>query len=118
VRRGLRKREWQPYRRGVVRDGLLSAHREWLAVRAPQVGYSARILYQELRGGRGYTGGYDTVKNTVRPLRAEAALAALTQCRFETAPGEQAQVDWGQVKVRFEDGPACIHVFVMTLGYS
>jgi transposase len=118
VRRWLRKTEWAPYRRGPEADKLLDAHQVWLGERAPQVRYSARILYQELRVERGYLGGYDTVRNAVRPLRSEAALASLTQRRFETGPGEQAQVDWGQVKVRFASGPAGVHIFVMTLGYS
>ena len=91
---------------------------DWLAARAPQVHYSARILFQELRGQRDYRGSYDTVKNAVRPLRAEATVASLTQLRFETAPGQQAQVDWGQVQVRFASGPAAVPVFVMTLGFS
>jgi hypothetical protein len=57
------------------------------------------------------------VRNAVRPLRIEAA-ASLTQCRFETEPGEQAQADWGQVRVRFESEPAEVHIFVLTLGDS
>jgi transposase len=118
VRACLRKGEWAPYRRKCSHAGLLAGHTAWLTERAPQVNYSARILYQELRASRGYRGGYDTVKNAVRPLRADAAVASLTQRRFETAPGQQAQVDWGQVKVRFAAGPAEVHVFVMTLGYS
>lgn len=118
VRANLRKSIWAPYRREAKHDGLLAAHMDWMAERAVQVRYSARILYQELRAQRGYVGGYDTVKNAVRPLRAEASSASLTQQRFETAPGEQAQVDWGQVKVRFAAGPAEVHIFVMTLGYS
>jgi hypothetical protein len=52
----------------------------WLKERAPQVNHSARILFQELRQ-RGYQGGYDTVKLAVRPLRLQATLADLTQCR-------------------------------------
>lgn len=118
VRYWLGQTAWVPYRRQVQGRQVLALHRAWLAERAPQVGYSARILYQELVAERGYTGGYDTVKNAVRPLRTNATLAALTQRRFETGPGEQAQVDWGQVKVRFPEGPATVHVFVMTLGYS
>lgn len=117
VRHWLKQPAWAPYRREAKEDTVLSPHRAWLTERAPQVRHSARILYQELRA-RGYAGGYDTVKNAVRPLRAEAVLASLTQRRFETGPGQQAQVDWGQVKVRFESGPAKAHVFVMTLGYS
>ncbi len=118
VRATLGKAEWVPYRRLPVAATLLSPHATWLAERAPQVQYSARILFQELRANHGYAGGYDTVKIAVRPLRAEAAVASLTQRRFETGPGEQAQVDWGQVRVRFTSGPAAVHVFVLTLGYS
>lgn len=118
VRYWLQRSVWAPYRREPKGATVLSAHHTWLVERAPQVRFSARILYQELVAQRGYTGGYDTVKNAVRPLRAEAALAALTQRRFETGPGQQAQVDWGEIKVRFETGPAKVHVFVMTLGFS
>jgi transposase len=118
VRRCLRQSQWQPYRRAAVSKTLLSAHLQWLTERAPQVNFSAQILFQELRAERGYSGGYDTVRNAVRPLRTEAAAGALTQQRFETEPGQQAQVDWGQVRVRFVSGVAEVHVFVMTLGYS
>lgn len=118
VRRCLRQVVWQRYRRAAAGQTLLSAHRAWLAERAPVVNYSARILYQELRARGGYTGGYDTVRNAVRPLRIEAAAASVTQCRFETEPGQQAQADWGEVRVHFLSGPSAVHIFVLTLGYS
>lgn len=118
VRTCLRKSEWIPYRRAKAPGGLLTPHAAWLAERAPKVHFSARILFQELCASRGYTGGYDTVKVAVRPLRAEATVASLTQRRFETEPGQQAQADWGQVRVRFESGPAEVRIFVMTLGFS
>src|SRR4029434_2014519 len=88
-------------------DAALCAY--GLACRAaPQVNFSAQILFQELRASRGYSGGYDTVRNAVRPLRTEAAAAALTQRRFETLPGQQAQVDWGQVRVPFAAATATV----------
>jgi transposase len=118
VRTCLKQAEWVPYRRAAPTETLLSPHRDWLRARAPQVRYSARILFQELVAQRGFLGGYDTVKLAVRPWRADAALASLTQCRFETAPGQQAQVDWGQVKIRLGEAPMEIQIFVMTLGYS
>lgn len=118
VRACLARMQWQPYCREASGETLLTPHLAWLAQRAPQVHFSARILFQELRREHGFVGGYGTVKNAVRPWRAEATMASLTQLRFETDPGEQAQVDWGQVRVRFADGPAEIHIFVMTLGYS
>jgi transposase len=118
VRACLRREVWQPYRRAPVTRTLLEGHMPWLEQRAPQVGYSARILFQELCRDHGFTGAYETVRNAVRPLRTDAATASLTQLRFETGPGEQAQVDWGQVRVRFDTTPATVHIFVMTLGYS
>lgn len=118
VRKALQRPAWQPYQREVPAPTLLDAHRAWLIERAPQVHYSARILFQELKLERGFAGCYETVKLAVRPLRAEAALAGLTQRRFETAPGEQAQCDWGQVTVPLAGVRTRLHVFVMTLGYS
>ena len=39
--------------------------------------------------------------------------------RFETAPGEQAQVDWGSLSYIGADGKQRrVWVFVMTLGWS
>ncbi|WP_228536351.1 IS21 family transposase [Noviherbaspirillum malthae] len=119
VRSALKKPNWTPYQRETAAaTTLLSPHEDWLRERAPQVHYSARILYQELRSQRGFTGSYDTVRKTIQPWRGQASVASLTQRRFETEPGQQAQVDWGQIKVRFAHGPAEVHIFVMTLGYS
>jgi len=38
--------------------------------------------------------------------------------RFETEPGEQAQVDYGQLRVWIGEQPETVHLFVFTLGYS
>ena len=118
VRSALRRTAWLPYQRQALAPRLLDVHRDWLETRAPEVNYSAQILYQELKGERGYAGGYKVVQRAVRPLRAAAVVAALTQRRFESAPGEQAQCDWGQVTVRLAGTRTTLHVFVMTLGYS
>lgn len=118
VRRALAQAAWQPYRRAPAAHTLLSAHRAWLLERAAQVNYSARILFQELRDERGFTGSYPSVRDAVRPLRLEAAAASLTQCRFETGPGEQAQADWGEAWVSFDGVRTKVHIFVLTLGYS
>jgi len=118
VRSCLKREHWAPYQRTVKRASVLDVHRQWLQERAPQVGYSARILYQELTRERGFSGCYEVVKVAVRPLREAATVASVTQMRFETAPGEQAQVDWGQVSVTLGAVRTKVHVFVMTLGYS
>src|SRR4029453_2930064 len=117
VRSCLQQASWQPYRRADA-GSLIDAHREWGGERAPEVNYSARILWQELRAQRRFTGSYVIVRRAVVPLRMAASVAALTQRRFETGPGEQAQCDWGQITVPLNGVRTEIHIFVMTLGYS
>lgn len=101
-------------RRRVV--SCLDPHRAWLAERAPEVGFNAAVLHRELVE-QGFTGSVIIVRRAVVPLRATAKPPAAT-VRFETAPGEQAQVDFGQVRVWIGDQRVAAQVFVMTLGYS
>jgi transposase len=87
---------------------MLDDFNTWIQARAPQVNYSARILHQELCK-LGYEGSYETVKLAVRPIRAQASIDGLTQGRFETGPGEQAQVDWGELTVGACQGSCRVH---------
>jgi len=58
------------------------------------------------------------VRRFVRPLRAAGQALAGTLTRFETAPGVQSQIDWGEAPVRFRTGVVKMHLFVLTLGFS
>lgn len=53
---------------------------------------NASRLFREIQK-RGYPGALTQVKKVVRPSRTEERERAFI--RFETAPGEQAQMDWG-----------------------
>lgn len=117
VRSCLRREAWQPYERPARTDTLLAEHAEFLRERASKVGYSAQVLWQELRQ-RGFAGSYQTVKRFVRPLRAVEALAERATVRFETPPGHQSQIDWGSARVHLRHQPVVLHLFVLTLGYS
>ena len=118
VRRCLRETSWQPYQRPARTDTLLAKHAEFLHSRAPEVHHSARILYQELRAHRQYRGSYDTVRRFVAPLRASRVQADRALTRFETPPGWQSQIGWGQAQVYFRHRPVIQHLFVLTLGFS
>jgi transposase len=118
VRKWVRRAYWTPYQRAARGDTQLAAHADFLRRRAPEVGYSARILFQELQQQHGYRGSYDTVKLFVRPLRAVQAQAERALVRFETPPGHQSQIDWGVARVYFRHQAVVRHVFVLTLGYS
>ena len=74
------------------------------------------VLLRELRA-RGYQGSYTILVEYVRPRRRGRQPEATM--RFETAPGEQAQVDWGSLPYVGEDGKRRrVWVFVMTMGWS
>ena len=77
----------------------------------------ARLL-REIRA-LGYAGGKTMLGDFVREVRPLAA--PLFEVRFETAPGEQAQVDFAHFKVVFDDEPGVVRVvclFSMILGHS
>ena len=66
---------------------------------------------------QGYKGSYETVKRFVHKVKEKQG--RLAYVRFETIPGLQAQVDFGDFKVTDSEGnEITIYVFVMVLGFS
>ena len=71
---------------------------------------------QELRQ-RGFSGGYTVVRQRVRLLRPRPAPAPVP--RFETGPGQQAQMDYGVYDIDFtREGRRRVYLFSYLLGYS
>ena len=60
---------------------------------------------------RGYTGGYTAVKRAVRDIRPEPITPF--EVRFETPPGEQAQVDLARFEVEFTDEPGVTRIEII-----
>ena len=74
------------------------------------------VLLRELRA-LGYEGGYGTLTEYLRPRRKGRQPEATM--RFETAPGEQAQVDWAAWDTWGLTGKKHrVRVFVMVLSWS
>lgn len=116
VKRWRQLGQWHP-RQGRARPRGVTPYLEQLTQRGPEVGWNAVVLHRELQG-LGFTGGVQQVRRAIRPWRAEARWAALATVRYETGPGEQAQVDFGQLHVWIGEQRERVHLFVMTLGYS
>lgn len=91
-------------------DAFADYIRERLAAAAP--GWiPATVVLREIRE-RGYTGSHSILRAFMaglRPARAEEAVN-----RFETAPGQQMQIDWAEFRV---DGLRWF-AFVVVLGFS
>lgn len=111
-----RRGAWRPRPTG-RRRRKLEAFAVFMEQRAPEVGWNGAVLHRELRG-LGFGGGYLQVQRYLQPLRAARQWATMATVRFETGPGEQAQVDFGQLRLWIADTETVAHLFVLTLGYS
>lgn len=81
-------------------------------------GRNAKAIYQDLVLHRGYDGSYDAVKRLARTLRRREPRIS---CRFETEPGQEAQVDYGEGALTRDPHTGKYRrprLFVMTLGNS
>jgi transposase len=116
VKRWQRLGGWRP-RPPVARPCQIDPYRPFIAQRGPEVNWNGRVLHRELQGV-GFAGTYQQVQRAIQPLRADRAWATVATVRFETSPGQQAQVDFGQTRLWIGDRCERIHVFVMTLSYS
>lgn len=102
----------QPYKRDKPAASKIDPHRAYLRERWEQGVQNAHKLLDEIRG-RGYQGGYSQLKLAVTPWREEGRERAFV--RFETAPGEQSQMDWGHFG---NWGGRRLYGFALTLCYS
>jgi transposase len=109
------REEWSPQRRQ-PRGVALMLYEDVIAKRFAEVGYNAMVLHRELQDA-GYEGSPRSVRRFVGRLR-EAARPEVATLRFETGPGEQAQVDWGMIGVWIGEVRIKVHLFVMVLGFS
>ena len=105
---GLKEPQYKPR---PPRPGKLDPYKDYLRERLddhPRL--SARRLLHEIRD-RGYDGGY-----TIR-----AKPPVVFEKRFETPPGEQAQLDFAAFKVTFANDPDRqyrVYLFLMIMGFS
>jgi transposase len=98
-KRGSKLDPYSPYLRQRVAAGVLNAVK----------------LQEELRW-QGYTGGVTLIRRFLHPLRQW--IPAVTE-RFETPPGQQAQVDWSSCgHIWHRDRLRPLSSFSMTLCYS
>jgi transposase len=82
-------------------------------------GRNAMAIFQDLVDVHGFRGGYQSVKRFVRKLRGIQPPQACVV--IETAPGEEAQVDYGtgpMVREAQTGKYRRTRLFVLTLGYS
>lgn len=124
-RLGLDRRTVRKYIRAIGR-GLCEPRRamvprkldpfvELIECKAAQ-GLSATQIYQDLCCAPGFDACYETVKRAVRVLRQ---VEPQVFCRMNFVPGEEAQLDFGDIGTLMVDGqPRRVWLFAMTLCFS
>src|SRR3712207_3417554 len=117
VRRCIAAEGWVPFR-PPPRPGALSGLEGWLAERFRRHRGNADVVRQELVSEHGIAVGLRTVERAVAHLRRELQAEARATVRFETPPGRQLQIDFGERQVRIGAESVRAHLFVATLGYS
>jgi transposase len=116
VKRHLESNSFPQYRKKKREQSILDPYEQIIRDFLEQDDYKATWIHDRLKH-MGYTGSYDTIKVFVRKIKEQQA--RLAYARFETEPGLQAQVDWGDFQIREPDGKSStVYAFVMVLGYS
>lgn len=98
--------------RATLADDYEELIRAWLEDR-PRM--RATFIYERLKP-LGYDGSYSVVKRKVAEIRDE--LDRVATVRFETLPGYQAQVDFGEARVLFISGIVKATLLVTMYGFS
>jgi transposase len=117
VRRYLSAGGWAVYRRP-RRSRVLDGLEAWLAERFYQHRGNADVVRQGLARELGLSVSLRTVERAVAPLRRSLAAEARATVRFETPPGRQLQIDFGERRMMLGGEAARVFLFVATLGYS
>lgn len=116
VKNHLNNKTLPRYRKEKRKESVLDPYKQTIDDFLAEDAYQATWLFERLKN-LGYQGSYETVRNYVREVKERRCRLAYS--RFETEPGLQAQVDWGDFQIKNRDGTVSTkYMFLMVLGYS
>ncbi|MGZ9034261.1 MAG: IS21 family transposase [Rhodospirillales bacterium] len=117
VKRYIEADGWVAYRKP-RRPKALDGLEGWLAERFRRHRGNADVVRQDLARERGILVSLRTIERAVAPLRQALRAEARACVRFETPPGQQLQIDFGEMRVSIGEEAVRVYLFVATLGYS
>lgn len=117
ARRYLRQGGAVPYRQP-GRKSALDGLDTWLRERFFRHAGNADVIRQELAAEHDVVVSLRHVERRVAGWRRELKAQARATVRFETPPGRQLQIDFGETRVWIGDEKLRVHLFVATLGFS
>lgn len=117
VKRYLAQGAWGPPK-APVRPGRLDGLTDWPTARFRQHHGNADVVRQDLAREHGILVSLRTVEHAVAPLRQALHAEARATVRYETAPGHQLRIDFGERAVVIAGVRERCYCFVATLGHS
>lgn len=117
VRRYIAAGGWVEYK-NPERPGVLDGLGGWLEEQFHRHRGNAEVVRQELLSQKGIEVSLRTVERAVVAWRQDLAIRGLATVRYETKPGDQAQIDFGEKEVAIAGELTRVHLFVFVLGYS
>jgi transposase len=123
---GIARKTVQRYMRGAEPDTqvrskawALSSEQRELAIKLfGETAEGNAVVVADLLAEKGVTVHPRTVQRIVRPHREAKRAAEVATVRFETAPGHQLQIDFGEKWVWIGEQRIRVMLFVAVLGYS
>ena len=100
------------------RAKALEGREDFLAERLLRHRGNADVVRQDLAREQGVAVSLRTVERAVAGFRQTLRAEARACVRFETPPGRQLQIDFGETGVAIGGESVRVHLFVATLGYS
>lgn len=117
VKRYVKQGKWQAYG-GKGRVKKLDGLDDWLVESFKQHRGNADVVRQDIERVHGLKVSLRTVERAVERLRQDLRIEALATVRFETPPGKQMQIDFGERFVKIGGVATKVFLFVATLGHS
>lgn len=115
VAKAIKDDERPAYKRQ-FRGSMLDPYKEYIKQRLGKYDLTATRILREIRD-QGYPGSYTILKDYVYQIKGAKPKPAFV--RFETTPGQQAQMDWSEFGfLETGKGKMKLWCFSMILGYS
>ena len=116
VRNYLNKKTSPEPQKRPLKPSKLDPYKPYIEEKIKEGPYTAARLFREIKE-MGFDGEMTIVKDFVRKIRPKQGVPAIL--RYETKPGVQSQVDWGELGTVEVDGKIKkLFCFSMILGYS
>lgn len=112
------KKETTPKYNRPKKKSKLDDYKNYIQMQLEVYDLTANKLYEQIKK-QGYKGKYSLVANYVKSEKNELKKRAIL--RFETLPGEQGQVDWGNFGLFYDQEEKrwiILNCFFIILGYS